>query len=417
MQRLLIFYGTPTKQLLMKNTQIPPPAPCARAAINRLQESKIREVANEGLTAGGNVLPFWFGEPASITPAFIREAAKKALDEGNTFYHHNLGMPALRSALASYLGRLHQPVSAERVIVTGSGGVNALMLAAQAILDPGDDVVAIVPLWPNITEIPVILGAKVRRVSLQVINQSWAVDIDRLIAAITPSTKAVFVNSPNNPTGWVMKASDMETLLQHCRKTGTWIISDEAYERLVFDGTYCAPSLLDFCTANDRVIVANTFSKTWQMTGWRLGWLVVPTALIASFSKLIEFNSSCAPGFVQQAALAAVTYGEPEVRSFIDQLVTQQQMVVRYLLSRNDVELGLPDGAMYVFFKLRGITDSLALAKTLVREAGIGLAPGIAFGDEGEGYLRWCIAKPESQLQEGIDRFEQHFKKAKLKAK
>jgi aspartate aminotransferase len=143
----------------------------------------------------------------------------------------------------------------------------------------------------------------------------------------------------------------------------------------------------------------------------------VPTALIASFSKLIEFNSSCAPGFVQQAALAAVTYGEPEVRSFIDQLVTQQQMVVRYLLSRNDVELGLPDGAMYVFFKLRGITDSLALAKTLVREAGIGLAPGIAFGDEGEGYLRWCIAKPESQLQEGIDRFEQHFKKAKLKAK
>jgi aspartate/methionine/tyrosine aminotransferase len=395
----------------MKNTHLRVPLPSAREAITRLQESKIREVANAGLAAGGDVLPFWFGEPATITPAFIREAAKQALDQGDTFYHHNLGLPLLRSTLAHYLSGLHRSVQANRVIVTGSGGVNALMLAAQALLDPNDEVVAVVPLWPNITEIPVILGAKVKRVSLHVENHRWVLDMNQLISAVTPLTKAVFVNSPNNPTGWVMTANDMETLLVHCRQTGTWIVSDEAYERLVFNGSNAAPSILDFCDANDRVIVANTFSKTWQMTGWRLGWLVVPSALVASFSKIIEFNSSCAPGFIQQAAIAAVTQGEPEVHTFVNQVITRQQLVVDYLASRNDVELGKPDGAMYVFFKMRGITDSLALAKALVRKAGIGLAPGIAFGNEGEGYLRWCIAKPETQLLEGIDRFDQYFKK------
>jgi aspartate/methionine/tyrosine aminotransferase len=397
--------------MLMKNTYLRVLQPSARTVITRLQESKIREVANAGFAAGGDVLPFWFGEPATITPAFIREAAKKALDQGDTFYHHNLGLPLLRSTLANYLSGLHRSVQADRVIVTGSGGVNALMLAAQALLDPDDEVVAVVPLWPNITEIPVILGAKVKRVSLHVENHRWVLDMNQLISAITPLTKAVFVNSPNNPTGWVMRATDMETLLVHCRQTGTWIVSDEAYERLVFDGSNAAPSILDLCDGNDRVIVANTFSKTWQMTGWRLGWLVVPSALVPSFSKIIEFNSSCAPGFIQQAAIAAVTQGEPEVRTFVDQLITRQQLVVDYLASRNDVELGKPDGAMYVFFKMRGITDSLALAKALVQAAGIGLAPGIAFGNEGEGYLRWCIAKPEAQLIEGIERFDQYFKK------
>jgi aspartate/methionine/tyrosine aminotransferase len=383
--------------------------PSPRATIEKLVGSKIREVANAGLASPTEVLPFWFGEPANITPEFIRNAAKQALDAGDTFYHHNLGLPALRSALADYIfGQHRQPMISDRVIVTGSGGVNALMLAMQAILEPNDEVVAIVPLWPNLTEIPVILGASVRRVALALNDQSrWTLDIDRLLAAITPNTKAVLINSPNNPTGWVASASDLQKLLAHCRTTGTWIISDEAYERLVFDGSYQAPSMLDYCTDQDRVIVCNTFSKSWQMTGWRLGWLVIPTALEMSFSKIVEFNSSCAPGFIQQAAVAAVTQGETTVKRFVDTLDAGQQLVSNYLSARSDISMGYPDGAMYVFFKVHGINDSLALAKALVKVAGIGLAPGIAFGNEAEGYLRWCIAKPTAQLQEGIRRFDQ----------
>ncbi len=382
-----------------------------RITVQNLSSSKIREVANEGLANPGSVLPFWFGEPATVTPAFIRDAAKQALDAGDTFYHHNLGMPTLRATLATYISRLHnQRMTSERVIVTGSGGVNALMLAMQAILEPNDEVVAIVPLWPNITEIPAILGATVRRVGLDLRtvdgSQRWHLDMPKLIAAITPATKAVLINSPNNPTGWVASAQDMATLLNHCRTTGTWIISDEAYERLVFDGSYQAPSILDICSDNDRVIVCNTFSKSWQMTGWRLGWLVVPSSLEESLSKLVEFNSSCAPGFIQQAAIIAVNQGEPTVKLFVDSLITGQKVVSDYLAKRDDIEIGYPDGAMYVFFKIKGITDSLKLAKALVRDAGIGLAPGIAFGTEGEGYLRWCIAKPESVLLEGITRFD-----------
>jgi aspartate/methionine/tyrosine aminotransferase len=286
---------------------LPPFITAPRLAIEQLGNSKIREVANEGLTNPSAVLPFWFGEPAEVTPSFIRDAAKNALDSGDTFYHHNLGSQQLRATLANYITNHHrQAVRTERVIVTGSGGVNALMLAMQAILDPNDEVVAIVPLWPNITEIPGILGAKVKRVALSLHDAHWHLDFEKLIAAITPKTKAVLLNSPNNPTGWVASASDLAKLLAHCRTTGTWIISDEAYERLVFDGTYQAPSMLDICNDDDRVIVCNTFSKSWQMTGWRLGWLVIPSAMESSFSKIIEFNSSCAPGFIQQAAIVAI---------------------------------------------------------------------------------------------------------------
>jgi aspartate/methionine/tyrosine aminotransferase len=382
-----------------------------RMTILNLASSKIREVANEGLTSQVAVIPFWFGEPATVTPAFIRDAAKQALDEGDTFYHHNLGMPTLRTTLAAYVTKHHhQAVNSERVIVTGSGGVNALMLAMQAILEPNDEVVAVVPLWPNITEIPTILGAKVKRIGLDLATrdgrQRWKLDVQKLLASITPATKAVLINSPNNPTGWVASADDFAKLLAHCRGTGTWIISDEAYERLVFDGSYQAPSLLDICNEHDRVIVCNTFSKSWQMTGWRLGWLVIPSILEDSLSKLVEFNSSCAPGFIQQAAVAAINHGEPTVKAFVDSLKAGQELLCTYLAHRNDIEIGYPDGAMYVFFKVKGINDSLSLAKALVREAGIGLAPGIAFGPEGEGYLRWCIAKPESLLKQGIDRFD-----------
>lgn len=387
---------------------MPKPAPLARDAIRSLGASRIREVANAGIGVA-DILPFWFGEPDAVTPAFIRDAAKRALDQGDTFYHHNLGILPLRQGIADYITRLRRPVAAERIVVTSSG-VNALMLAAQAILAPGDRVVAVVPLWPNVTEIPRILGAEVTRLPLEVgQDRRWRLDLDRLLAAITPGTRLVIVNSPSNPTGWVMSRADMSALLEHCRRIGAWIISDEAYERLCFDGTCLAPSMLDIADPDDRLIVANTFSKSWQMTGWRLGWLTVPAALTDDFSKIVEYNTSCAPGFVQQAGLVAVREGEQVVHDFAGELQHQRDVLVDALQRINGLEVGRPDGAMYLFFRVTGENDSLALAKSLVREARLGLAPGIAFGPEGEGYLRWCFARPPEQLRDGAGRLARHL--------
>ena len=285
------------------------------------------------------------------------------------------------------------------------------MLAAQLLVGHGDRVVAVVPLWPNVTAIPEILGARVERVALHVdaATQRWALDIDRLLAAITPETRAVIVNSPSNPTGWVMPREQMAALLAHCRRIGCWIISDEAYERLVFDGTALAPSMLDLCDPLDRLIVANTFSKSWQMTGWRLGWLVVPEPVADDLGKLVEFNTSCAPGFVQQAGVVALREGEHCVRSFVDLLHARRDALVSALRAIPGVQVAEPEGAMYAFFRVQGADDSLALAKALVSRQRLGLAPGVAFGDEGEGFLRWCFAKPVDALLAGVQRLREHL--------
>lgn len=378
--------------------------PTARATVKRLGASKIREVANAGL-GQSDVLAFWFGEPFETTPLFIREAAKDALSAGDTFYQHNLGLPELRNELSTYLSTLRLPISPDRIAVTSSG-VNALMLAAQLIIEPGDHVVVVTPLWPNIVEIPKILGASVTTVGVELnpITSQWQLPINALISALSHNPKALIINSPNNPTGWVMPAVQWQIVVDYCRANGIWIISDEAYDRLVFDGSYLAPSPLDICTPYDRLIVASTFSKSWQMTGWRLGWLVVPPSLMDDLGTLIEFNTSCAPGFIQQAGVAAIRAGEAPIRHFVDQLSHRSQLMIRELSKIERITVGHQQGAMYAFFKIDGEPNSLDFAKRLVRDHRLGLAPGSAFGDQGEGYLRWCFAKPEAMLLDGLDR-------------
>jgi aspartate/methionine/tyrosine aminotransferase len=385
------------------------PPPQARQSIRQLGASKIREVANAAMS-GQDVLAFWFGEPYQATPEIIRIAAQEALARGDTFYHHNLGIPALRQALSIYLSALHGVQIADQRLAVTSSGVNALMLCAQLVVGFGDRVVAVTPLWPNIVEIPKILGAQVITVPVtlsdpQATISDWVLDIDQLLAQLSPGTRAVIINSPNNPTGWVMPRQQMEVVLNHCREHGIWIISDEAYSRLVFDGSYQAPSFLDIANEQDLLLVANTFSKSWQMTGWRLGWIVAPHSLMDDLGKLIEFNTSCAPGFVQQGGLAALNAGPKIITDFVDQLQESAALMEQRLSAIDGIQIGRPRGAMYAFFKVAGRTDSLAFAKHLVREHQLGLAPGIAFGAEAEGYLRWCFAKPLSVLNEGLDRF------------
>ncbi|TFW09848.1 pyridoxal phosphate-dependent aminotransferase [Oxalobacteraceae bacterium OM1] len=377
--------------------------PVARDTVQSLGASRIREVANAGM-GRSDVLPFWFGEPDEATPAFIRDAAKNALDAADVFYTHNFGIPPLREAIAAYLSKLHQPLGADRVAVTSSG-VSALMLVAQLIVNPGDRVVCVTPLWPNLTEIPKILGAEVVKVPLQ-FGETWELDVQRLLDALTPGTKAVFINSPNNPTGWVITAEQQRAVLEHCRKHGIWILADDVYERLVYDGARSAPSFLDIATPDDRVVSANSFSKSWLMTGWRLGWITAPQPLMADLGKLIEYNTSCAPGFVQRAGIVAIERGEDVITHTLERYRAARDFLYERLNTLPGVSAPHPKGAMYVFFKVDGERDTLALCKRLVAEAGVGLAPGSAFGEEGEGYIRWCFASSLERLEEGTRRLE-----------
>ncbi|MGU3776632.1 pyridoxal phosphate-dependent aminotransferase [Burkholderia metallica] len=371
-------------------------APAARDAVHALRPSLIREVANAGFGVP-DMLPFWFGESDRVTPDFIRDAAAAALRDGATFYTHNLGTAPLRDAIATYVSARHGATAADAVAVTSSG------VSAQMLVGPGERVVAVTPLWPNLVEIPKILGAQVECVPLGYGDAGWQLDVGRLLAALTPETRMLLINSPNNPTGWTMSRDDQQAVLAHCRRHGIWLVADEVYERLAF-GAGGAPSFLDIASRDERVVVVNSFSKAWAMTGWRLGWLVAPAAVMGDLSKLVEYNTSCAPGFVQAAGEVALRDGEPFVQSFVAALRDARDHLVAALRTLPGVEVPPPPGAMYLFLRLPGASDSLAFCKTLVRDAGLGLAPGRAFGPEGEGFVRWCYACDPAGLDAGVER-------------
>ncbi|MFY7974488.1 MAG: pyridoxal phosphate-dependent aminotransferase [Rubrivivax sp.] len=382
-----------------------------RTTIAELPGSKIREVANAGI-GRDDVLAFWFGESDETTPVAVREAAAESLQRGETFYSHNLGLAELRQAIASYVSTLHGPVGIDRIAVTSSG-VSALMLAMQMLADPGDEVVVVTPVWPNLTAQPAILSARVRRVALAPdAAGAWRLDLAALMAAVTPTTRVLLVNAPNNPTGWTLSRAEQQALLEHCRRTGTWIVADEVYERLYYAGApaEAAPSFLDLATADDRVVVAASFSKSFLMTGWRLGWLVLPAGHLDAMGKLIEFNHSCAPVFVQRGGLVALAGAAATVPPLVAHLRACRDRLVDGLAALPGVTVASPPGGMYAFFRVAGEADSLALAKRLVAEHGLGLAPGAAFGPEGEGWLRWCFASREPErLDAGLLRLARYL--------
>ncbi len=383
-----------------------------RQAIQNLEESKIREVANAGM-GRSDVLAFWFGESDEVTPDFIRQAAIDSLQSGETFYSHNLGLPELREAVATYMSAQHAPIGSERIAIT-SGGVNALMLAVQMLVSAGDEVVAVTPVWPNLTAQPAIMGAHLRCVPLQPVESgaqkgAWALDMDKLLDAVTSNTKLLIINAPNNPTGWTLTREEQQTIVEHCRQTGTWILSDEVYERLYYEPTAnaCAPSFLDVTLPDDRLVVVHSFSKSFLMTGWRLGWLVMPAAMTHDMGKLIEFNTSCASVFTQRAGLVALQRTHEVTPRVVAHLKACRDTLVPLLQALPGVQVAPARGGMYAFFKLAGHDDSLTTAKRLVIEAGLGLAPGNAFAPEAQGWLRWCFASKDPQrLVDGVERLK-----------
>jgi len=380
-----------------------------RPLIQSLEESKIREVANEAM-GRSDVLAFWFGESDEVTPEFIRRAAVESLERGETFYTHNLGLPELRQSIANEMSRRHGPtqIGVDRIAVT-SGGVNALMIASQALISPGDEVVVVTPMWPNLCAQALIMGAKLTPVPLVPVGGSWELNMESLLGALKPTVRILILNSPNNPTGWTLTRHEQMTILEHCREVGIWVLADEVYENLYFEKTMngCAPSFLDIGQADDSLIVVHSFSKSFLMTGWRLGWMVAPAKILSSIGKLIEFNTSCASLFTQRAGVVALERASEVTPRVVSHLKFCRDTLCNGLKEIQGIELSAPRGGMYAFFRMNGHSSSLAVSKKLVQQVGLGIAPGEAFSEESSEWFRWCFAsKDPMRLTQGLQRLE-----------
>jgi aspartate/methionine/tyrosine aminotransferase len=344
------------------------------------------------------------------TPAFICEAATRSLAAGETFYTYQRGIPELRQAIAGYISRLYgRPADPERFFVT-SGGMPALMMAVRMVAGNGDEIVIPTPAWPNFEGAITVAGARPVGVPMNRDASGWSLDIGRLAEAVTPRTRAIAINSPANPTGWTATEADLRAVLELARQRGLWIIADEIYGRFVFDpaltvGNGRAPSFRDVMSEEDRILFVQTFSKNWAMTGWRLGWLEAPPALGQIIENLVQYSTSGTPVFIQRAGVAAIEQGEGFVARQIAR-ARQGRDVVGRLVETGRVDLPPPSGAFYAFVKIPGADDSRNLAIRFVDEANVGLAPGSAFGQGGEGCLRLCFARKAEDLEEAVRRME-----------
>ncbi|MFO1033630.1 MAG: pyridoxal phosphate-dependent aminotransferase [Hyphomicrobiales bacterium] len=370
-------------------------------------DSGIVNVAMYGM-ARKDIIAFWSGEGNLPTPeAFCRPAVESLL-KGETFYTWQRGIPELREALARYHTRHYgREFSSENFFVTG-GGMQAIQNAIQMLAADGDEVLIPTPAWPNYAGPLRLQGTKPVDVPMSFANGRWALDLDRLFAARTSKTRAIALNSPSNPLGWTASRADLIAIRDFARKHGLWIIGDEVYTRFYFgaDGANRAPSFLDVCDTEEQLVLCNTFSKNWAMTGWRQGWVQAPKALGPVFERFIQYNTSGSPVFLQKGCAAALDLGD----SFVDQQVAtarkNRDIVIAALRDEPRIRFQVPDGAFYMFFAIEGMTDSLATARQIVDEASVGFAPGAAFGEAGEGFLRMCYLKDESKLREGLARFK-----------
>jgi aspartate/methionine/tyrosine aminotransferase len=384
-----------------------------RPNIAGLPSSKIREIADAGM-GRADLIPLWFGEPDTPTPPFICNAAACALAAGDTFYQPNAGIQELRAILAEYMNGLYGARLGPGNVIVSASAMNALMLVMQALVDPGDVVVTTTPSWPNLPALPQILSGAVRSVPLSPGNAGWRLELDRLFDACDDHTRVIFLNSPNNPTGWMMSAEQQKQVLAFARRRGMWIVSDEVYARLVYDRRH-APSFLEQAEPEDRVIVVNSFSKTWSMTGWRLGWITAPAALGPSFEMLTEYNIAGPPGFVQRAGIVAVRDGEPFVEEIVARYRAARDLVLERVAAIPRFSLPRPEAAFYAFLRVEGMDDSVAFAKHLLKETGVGLAPGAAFGNDEhpfDDYLRLCFAATLPTLERAFDRLERFMTSA-----
>ena len=373
-----------------------------RNEIETLEQNGITHVAMARI-ADETVLPLWFGEGDIITPEFIRYAAKQALDEGYTFYGHIQGRSELRNAIKEYLAKLYGvDIDLERITVPGSTMLG-ITTAAQMALTTGLHGLIVSPCWPNIDRNFQITGAKFDFVRQHYVAGRWSLDLDELLKAVKPHTKAIFINTPCNPTGWTMSSQEQKALLAFCRKREIVVISDEVYHRNIY-GAEVAPSFLSVANDDDPLIVVNGFSKAFAMTGWRLGWMVTPKRYTEQLAVLAECFNTSAPAFIQRAGVVALEQGEAFVQQLREQYAGGRQLVMDILGKHPRIELDAPEGAFYAFPKLRGLKDSLAFVQGLLDEQDVGMAPGYTFGPDNEAHFRLCFALSHDRLKEALKR-------------
>ncbi|MCC7347774.1 MAG: pyridoxal phosphate-dependent aminotransferase [Variibacter sp.] len=349
--------------------------------------------------ARGNVIPMWAGEGDLPTPSFITDAAARALAAGETFYTWQRGIPELREALAQYHQRLYgRAFSADEFYVTGSG-MQAIQIALAMTVAAGDEILIPTPTWPNAAAATGVLGARTVDVPMRFGNAGWTLDLERMAAAVTARTRALFLVSPSNPTGWTATPEELRALLALARREGLWIIADETYARFWYGEGPRAPSFLDVMEPDDRILFVNTFSKNWAMTGWRMGWILAHPALGQVIENLIQYATSGVAQFMQRAGVAALQDGEEFVALQIARARAGRDLMAAALAATGRCRFALPQGAFYLLFAVEGESDTRRLAMRIIDEGGVGLAPGSAFGAGGEGFLRLCFARDPAQLR------------------
>ncbi|WP_085024941.1 pyridoxal phosphate-dependent aminotransferase [Ensifer aridi] len=370
-------------------------------------ESGIVEVVNYARGREG-LIPLWVGEGDLPTPAFVSRAAADALMAGETFYTWQRGIPPLREALARYYQRRFQKtLSPENFYVTGSG-MQAIKLAIEAVASPGEEMVLLTPAWPNFAAAADLSGVGPIAVPLTFENGKWQLDLDRLEAAIGEKTRALFINTPSNPTGWTATHDDLQAILSLARKHGIWIIADEIYALYHYLGGR-APSFLDVMEEDDRILFVNSFSKNWSMTGWRVGWIVAPPAMGQVLENLIQYSTSGVAQFMQRGAVVALDEGDGFVDENVAKAKRNRDLFCDALIATNRVETLKPDGALYAFLKIDGVTDSRRTALDIVDKTGVGLAPGTAFGEGGALFMRACFLRDPAQIAEAAERLRAYI--------
>jgi aspartate aminotransferase len=373
-----------------------------RPEIENLEPSGIARIALPRFT-DASVIPLWIGEGDTVTAQFIREAGKRAIDEGHTFYANTRGRAELREAIKTYLDRVYDTdVNPARISVPGSSML-AITLAAQMTLGHGRHALIVSPNWPNIENSVRATGAEIGFVRQRMEHGRWQLEADEIFAAVKANTRAIYINSPCNPTGWIIPLSTLERLLEFCRERGIVLISDEVYHRNIYDGE-AAPSLMTLTKDEDPVFIINGFSKAWAMTGWRLGWMVAPARYAQHIAVLSECFNTGAPSIVQFAGIAALEDGEELVKALRAQYAGGRDIVMEILAKHPRVELPKPEGAFYAFPRIRGMGSSLAFAEGLLEAFDVGVAPGYTFGPRNEEHVRLCFAQSHQRLTEALQR-------------
>jgi aspartate/methionine/tyrosine aminotransferase len=369
-------------------------------------DSGIVKAAMYGFTKPG-IIPLWSGEGNLPTPERFAKAASDSLHAGETFYTWQRGIPELREALKRYHERqFGRSFSHENFFVT-SGGMQAIQTVIQMIAGDGDEIILPTPAWPNYAGPLRLQGSRPVEVPMQFANGRWHLDLDRLFDAVTPRTKAIMINSPSNPGGWTASREELIAVRDECRRRGLWIFGDEVYSRFYYGarGETRSPSFLDICEDEEQLLLANTFSKNWAMTGWRVGWLQAPRALGPAIERIIQYNSSGTPAFLQRGCVAALDHGEDFIVQQVATARRNRDLAVAMLGSNPRLRFEVPPGAFYLFFAVEGMTDSMTTVLRIIDEANVGFAPGATFGPGGEGFLRMCYLKDQAKLAEALDRF------------